>query len=52
MDEILPVLIVILVWAIVFVGNMWFFGRSLRVPTESEMEAEHAPEEGVPSSVH
>lgn len=52
MDQVLPVLLVVLGWALLFVGVIWFFGRSLREPTETELEAEHAPEEGVPSSVH
>jgi hypothetical protein len=52
MDQVLPVLLVVLGWAILFVGIMVFFGRALREPTETEQEAEHAPEEGVPSSVH
>jgi len=46
------ILIVVLFWAILFVATIVFSRRVLRVPTESELEAEHAPHEGVPSAVH
>jgi len=39
-----PILLVVLVWAIVFVGCFVSFARMLRLPTEPEIEAalEHA----------
>lgn len=50
MNEVTPILLVVLIWAVVFVGTLWFFGRALRVPTEAELEAAHA--EGSASSTH
>jgi Na+-transporting methylmalonyl-CoA/oxaloacetate decarboxylase gamma subunit len=34
-----PILLVVLVWAIVFVGCFVSFARMLRLPTEPEIEA-------------
>jgi hypothetical protein len=48
---VLPIILVISFWAIMFVGCFVTFTRMLRLPTEAEIEAAHelaaATEEGV-----
>jgi len=41
MGELLPIFFVVLFWIVVGVLACWFFGRALRLPTESELEASH-----------
>lgn len=41
MGAVVPVLAVVIFWAIVFVFAFGAYRRWLRVPTESEIEAEH-----------
>ncbi len=40
MDQVVPVIIVVAFWAVVFCFCFWFFTRSLRAPTEGEHDAE------------
>lgn len=37
--EILPIAVVVLFWLILFVAVFVFYARSLRLPTEPELEA-------------
>ena len=41
MLEVLPVVLIVVFWAIVFVIVFISFARMLRVPTEPEIEAAH-----------
>lgn len=41
MGAVVPVLAVVIFWAIVFVFAFWSYRRWLQVPTESELEHEH-----------
>lgn len=41
MAEVWPVLVVVGIWAIVFVVSFGAYARWLKVPTEMEIEAEH-----------
>jgi hypothetical protein len=38
---VVPIVVVILFWAIIFVGSFVTFTRMLRLPTEAEIEAAH-----------
>ncbi len=44
MGAVVPVLIVVIFWAMVFVFAFGSYRRWLKVPTESEMEAQHEAE--------
>lgn len=44
MGAVVPVIAVVIFWAIVFVFAFGSYRRWLKVPTESEMEAEHEAE--------
>jgi hypothetical protein len=52
---VLPIALIVLFWAIIFVVCFTFFTRTLRLPTESEIEAAHehlAVEEGIEAQPH
>ena len=44
MGAVVPVLVVVIFWAVVFVFAFGAYRRWLRVPTESELEAQHEAE--------
>ena len=41
MGEVVPVLLVVLFWALAFLFAFWFSQRAMRVPTETELEMAH-----------
>ncbi len=40
LTPVLPIVLVVVFWVLVGILAVWFFGRTLRLPTESEIEAE------------
>jgi phosphotransferase system glucose/maltose/N-acetylglucosamine-specific IIC component len=44
-NDILPIILVIIFWAILFVFAFWMATVALRAPTEGEIEAQHAEAE-------
>lgn len=44
-NDILPIILIILFWAILFVFAFWMATVALRAPTEGEVEAQHAEAE-------
>jgi Kef-type K+ transport system membrane component KefB len=56
MSELWPILAVVAFWIITGVIACWFFGRALRLPTESELEVAHelaaASEHAQPAAAH
>ena len=41
MEEVVPVLLVVVFWALAFAFAFWFSQHAMRVPTETEMELAH-----------
>lgn len=51
MGAVVPVLVVVIFWTIVFVFAFWSYRRWLKVPTESEIEKAHEAEAHVAEDV-
>jgi hypothetical protein len=41
MEQVIPIFIVVVFWALAFVFAFWFSQRAMRVPTETEQELAH-----------
>ncbi len=42
--DILPIILIVVFWMILFVFAFWFSRVALHAPTEAEIEAQHAAE--------
>jgi hypothetical protein len=50
MQQLWPILAVVGIWFIVFVGSFWSYAKWLKIPTETEVEVEHEHQhEGKPA---
>ncbi len=48
-SEILPIILIVLFWIVLFIFAFWFSRMALHAPTEGEIEAQHAEQ---PTSAH